>query len=155
MQEIASLWDQMPISRLWRQMPLHPFRPWDTELAESSDDAAPVNTWERDLQVNPWTRDKTDGKSFSDIFRTALEERVEPVAALADPITDIFGAAVQSVKETDAEKVQLEYLMATGQLDNPALLSIASTKAQTSVQLLVQLRNRALDAYNEVMRISV
>ena len=43
------------------------------------------------------------------------------------PFTDIFQTAIDSVKETDAEKNQMEYLMATGQLDNPALLTIAST----------------------------
>ena len=71
------------------------------------------------------------------------------------PFTDIFQSAVQAVKETDAEKTQMEYLMATGQLDNPALLTIASTKAQLSVDLLVQLRNKSMDAYNELMRISL
>lgn len=69
--------------------------------------------------------------------------------------TDIFQSAVDSVKETDAEKTQLQYLMATGQLDNPAALTLASSKAQLSVDLLVQLRNKALDAYSELMRISL
>ena len=69
--------------------------------------------------------------------------------------TDIFQSAVDAVRETDAEKTQMEYLMATGQLDNPALLTIASTKAQLSVDLLVQLRNKSMDAYNELMRISL
>ena len=74
---------------------------------------------------------------------------------LADPFTDIFQSAINAVRETDAEKVQMEYLMATGQLDNPALLTIASTKAQLSVELLVQLRSKAMDAYSELMRISL
>ena len=68
---------------------------------------------------------------------------------------DIFQSAIGAVKETDAEKNQAEYLLATGQLDNPAALTIASTKSQISVQLLVQLRNKALDSYNELMRISL
>ena len=69
--------------------------------------------------------------------------------------TDIFQSAIDAVRETDAEKTQMEYLMATGQLDNPALLTIASTKAQLSVDLLVQLRNKSMDAYNELMRTSL
>lgn len=68
---------------------------------------------------------------------------------------DIFQSAIDSVKSTDAEKNKAEYLLATGQLDNPAELTIASTKAQLSVELLVQLRNKALDAYSEVMRLSL
>jgi len=69
--------------------------------------------------------------------------------------TDIFQTAIDSVKETDAERVQMEYLMATGQLDNPAPLLIASSKAQASVNLLLQLRNKALEAYSELSRISL
>ena len=68
---------------------------------------------------------------------------------------DIFRQAVENVKTTDAEKNRAEYLLATGQLDNPAELTIASTKAQLSVDLLVQLRNKALEAYSEVNRISL
>ena len=71
------------------------------------------------------------------------------------PFTDIFQSAIDAVKTTDQEKTQMEYLMATGQLDNPALLTIASTKAQLSVDLLVQLRNKSMEAYNELMRISL
>ena len=72
-----------------------------------------------------------------------------------DPFTDIFQSAIDAVRETDAEKVEMEYLLATGQLDNPALMTIASTKAQLSVELLVQLRSKAMDAYSELMRISL
>ena len=71
------------------------------------------------------------------------------------PFTDIFRSAIEAVRTTDQEKTQMEYLMATGQLDNPALLTIASTKAQLSVDLLVQLRNKSMDAYNELMRINL
>lgn len=71
------------------------------------------------------------------------------------PFTDIFRSAIDAVKTTDQEKTQMEYLMATGQLDNPALLTIASTKAQLSVDLLVQLRNKSMDAYSELMRINL
>lgn len=67
----------------------------------------------------------------------------------------IFQSAIDAVKESDAEKTQMQYLMATGQLDNPVALNMASTKYELSVSLLVQLRNRALEAYNEIMRISL
>lgn len=68
---------------------------------------------------------------------------------------DIFQSAIDGVKSTDAEVNEAEYLLATGQLDNPAELTIAATKAQLSVDLLVELRNRALDAYSEISRISL
>lgn len=71
------------------------------------------------------------------------------------PFADIFQSAIENVKETDGQKNHLEYQLATGQLDNPAELTIASTKAATAVELLVQLRNKALESYSELMRISI
>ena len=68
---------------------------------------------------------------------------------------DIFQSAIENVKQTEAEKNEAEYLLATGQLDNPALLTIASTKNQIAVELLVQLRINALEAYQEITRISL
>lgn len=69
--------------------------------------------------------------------------------------TSIFQSAIQNVKDTDAEVVQTQYLLATGQLDNPAATSIASTKNEIAVNLLIQLRNKALDAYSELTRLSI
>lgn len=83
------------------------------------------------------------------------ERRKDAGEAGPGMFTDIFQTAVRNVKTTDAQKNEAEYLLATGQLDNPAELTIASTKAQLSVDLLVQLRNKALDAYSELTRISL
>lgn len=66
----------------------------------------------------------------------------------------IFQSAIDYVKETDSAKNEAGYLLATGQLDNPAELTIAATKAQIAVELMVQLRNRALDSYNELKNIA-
>ena len=67
----------------------------------------------------------------------------------------VFQSAIDNVKQTEADVVEAEYLMATGQLDNPATLTIAETKSQIAVELLVQLRNKALDAYSELTRINL
>ena len=67
----------------------------------------------------------------------------------------IFRSAIDNVKETDADRVETQYLLATGQLDNPAALMIAASKNQIAVDLLIQLRNKALDVYSELTRISL
>lgn len=67
----------------------------------------------------------------------------------------IFNSLIQNVKDTDAEFTQTQYLLATGQLDNPAQLGIAAYKAEISVSLLLQMRDRALTAYNELRNINV
>ena len=67
----------------------------------------------------------------------------------------IFHSQIQNVVDTDAEFTHAQYLLATGQLDNPAQLSIAAYKNQIAVDLLVQMRNKALDAYNELKNMNV
>ena len=69
--------------------------------------------------------------------------------------SDVLQAAVDNVRQTDAVKNDAQYRLATGQLDNPAELTIAATQASVAVELLVQLRDRALDAYSELTRISM
>lgn len=71
------------------------------------------------------------------------------------PFQSLFQDAVNNVKETDQSVQNEVYKLATGQSDDLHNIIIASQKATMSVQLLVQLRNKALDAYNEVMRMSV
>ena len=91
-----------------------------------------------------------------DVFPGEAAKKTKAAAGDASGLFgDIFHSAIENVRETDAEKNHMQYLMATGQLDNPAELTIASTKAATSVELLVQLRNKALDSYNELMRIGL
>ena len=70
-------------------------------------------------------------------------------------LSQIFESMVNNVKETDAAKNEAYYALATGQLDNPAEATIAATQASLASDLLIQMRNRALDAYSELMRISL
>ena len=71
------------------------------------------------------------------------------------PFASIFQSAIENVRETDAAKNEMQYLLATGQLDNPSELTIASTKASVAVELLVQLRSKALESYNELIRMAL
>lgn len=73
----------------------------------------------------------------------------------ATSFADIFRKAINEVAEAQNEVANADYLLATGQLDNPAYATIAIAKAELSVSMLTQLRTRALDAYNELMRISM
>lgn len=88
-------------------------------------------------------------------LETLSPKQDEKAEAAALPFADVFQTAIDKVKQTDAEKNEMEYLLATGQLDNPAKLTIASTQAALSVELLVQLRNKAVESYNSVMQMNL
>ena len=67
----------------------------------------------------------------------------------------IFQSTIDNVIKAEAEKNHYQYQLSVGELDNPALLTIAATKYQIAVDLMVQLRNKALEAYSELTRISL
>lgn len=82
------------------------------------------------------------------------EVQVEEKAPVAS-FTDIFRTIAKEAADAQAKANQTDYLLATGQLENPAVASIAWSEAELSVSMLAQLRNKALDAYSELMRISM
>ena len=69
--------------------------------------------------------------------------------------SQVFQSMIDNVKQTDATRNEKYYALVTGQLDNPAEATIAATQAAVATELLVQMRDRALDAYSELMRISL
>lgn len=83
--------------------------------------------------------------------------KVQDASSLAEEsvFSAVFRSAIDDVKETDAEFKESQYLLTTGQLDNPAATMIAAYKNQTAVNLLVQLRNKAQDAYSELTRMNL
>lgn len=94
-------------------------------------------------------------------------EQLAPISGIksAKPVEavrgdqSLFGAVFQSVidnvKKTDLEVREAQYLLSTGQLDNPAAATIAMEKESIALDLLIQLRNKALDTYSELTRISL
>lgn len=67
----------------------------------------------------------------------------------------IFESAVKDVGSTQKNLEQKQYLLATGQIDDAHTVPLAASEAQMAVDMLVQLRNKAVESYNELMRINL
>lgn len=67
----------------------------------------------------------------------------------------IFENAIQNVRESEMDLAQKQYLLATGQIDDAHTVPIAAAETQLAVDLLVQLRNKALEAYNSLINIGI
>ena len=68
---------------------------------------------------------------------------------------DIFQSLIDNVREAEDTVAKEEYLLATGQLDNPAELTMSLYKAEAATQLMVQVREKLLNVYSELSRISL
>lgn len=71
------------------------------------------------------------------------------------PFKSIFTDALNNVKETDQNLQSEIQKVVMGETDDLHSVGIASTKAGLAVDLVIQLRNKALDSYNEIMRMGV
>nr|WP_300129289.1 flagellar hook-basal body complex protein FliE [uncultured Butyricicoccus sp.] len=93
---------------------------------------------------------------LNSVAELSNDKKVEQQSNLAGSMfSDIFGQAIDNVKQTENEVAQVEYQLATGQLDDIHSLTIATSKASAATDLLIQLRSKAIDAYNELMRINL
>lgn len=68
---------------------------------------------------------------------------------------ETFKEVITNVKTTENNLAEQQYLLATGQLEDPHNVMLAASEAQLSVDMLVALRDKALQSYNELMRISL
>jgi flagellar hook-basal body complex protein FliE len=69
--------------------------------------------------------------------------------------TSALGQGLESLQNTQATADNLSIQAATGTLTNAHDLMIATTQAQLATQLTVALRNKAVDAFNEIMRMQI
>lgn len=75
--------------------------------------------------------------------------------AEASLFKDIFKNTVNQVKETQADVEHKQYLLSTGQLDDAHTLPIAEAKAGLALDVMISLRNKTMEAYNELIKINV
>ena len=68
---------------------------------------------------------------------------------------DYLTAALKKTNELQLDSDKQNALLAAGKIDDVSHVVIASQKADIALQLTLQLRNRALSAYQEIMRMQV
>jgi flagellar hook-basal body complex protein FliE len=70
-----------------------------------------------------------------------------------------FGNVIQRfIQDTNAQQVQADQsveLLATGQSDSVHETMLALTKADLSLRVFMEVRNKVIDAYQEVMRMQL
>ena len=86
-----------------------------------------------------------------------LEEAQNVAVANTDAslFKSVFKNALDQVKETQADVENKQYLLMTGQLDDAHTLPIAEAKAGIALDVLITLRNKTIESYNELIKINV
>lgn len=69
--------------------------------------------------------------------------------------TDFLNNAISEVNKLQLESESLNEAFAMGKTDNIHQVMIAAEKADIALQFTVQIRNKILEAYQEIMRMPV
>ena len=96
---------------------------------------------------------------LSSISSAALTNRVDPASksagASADGFGDLVNGALDKVSAQQANADRLSEQAAVGKLRDPHEYMIAATEASLSTELTVAVRNKAVEAFNDIMRMNV
>ncbi len=92
---------------------------------------------------------------ISEVFNTPLQKTNE---ASGEAFTSFFDASVNMINETsglqtEAKQLQLDF--ASGKTDDILAVTLAQEKAMTALNFTVQVTNKLVDAYREIMQIQL
>jgi flagellar hook-basal body complex protein FliE len=96
-------------------------------------------------------RIQVGGNSNSEITSPNIGSADSTQKSFADTLNEAIGSVNSLAKESDKAIQNL----ATGRTDDIASVMIASEKADIALKLMVQVRNKIIDAYQEVMKMQV
>lgn len=68
---------------------------------------------------------------------------------------DMLSNAIESVDQLNTVSQDNSQALLSGEVDDIAQVMIDSQKAELSLNLVIQVRNKVVDAYNEVMNMQV
>jgi len=78
--------------------------------------------------------------------------QVAPSTGTGSGFADVLSQGVDNLTAIQQNADSLALKVATGSLQNPQDYLIAANEASMATQMTVALRNKALDAFNEIMR---
>ncbi|QUH26274.1 flagellar hook-basal body complex protein FliE [Serpentinicella alkaliphila] len=73
----------------------------------------------------------------------------------SNSFSSILTNAINTVNGLEQEADNLSIKMAAGQLDNIHEAMVVTQKAEISMRYLIEVRNKVLDAYREIMRMQI
>lgn len=96
--------------------------------------------------------------AVSETYKSTLPSSASVSSESGDVFQSFLDSAVKNIETTngylsDAENEEMK--LAMGETDNTHDLTIALQKASTSLQYTIAVRDKFLDAYKEIMNISI
>ncbi len=101
------------------------------------------------MEIAPLEMTPVKMSARSHLNETKVDE--QPVKSFGEYLVD----SLKKVNELELESEELNAALAAGRIEDISQVVVASQKAEIALQLTLQLRNRATQAYQEIMRMQV
>lgn len=94
-------------------------------------------------------------EGFNNIRTGFTENFSENLSGNAASFSTFLRESIEKVNLLEEDAGQYDLKIATGQLENIHEAMIATQKADIALQLTMQIRNKILEAYREIMRMQI
>ena len=105
--------------------------------------------------IVPISSTVTPLESVSRAFEKYDEEPVSEEAAEAPTFMDVFKGIFNNAVDANAQKQSDIFQLMLGNTDNLEQIQANITKAEVATDLLVNVKNAVVDAYNEIVKVSI
>jgi flagellar hook-basal body complex protein FliE len=85
----------------------------------------------------------------------ATSSAASPAGEVAKSFSDTLSDAISKVNQLQKDSDQKIQELATGKTDDVASVMITAEKADIALRTMVQVRNKIIDAYQEIMKMQV
>jgi len=92
---------------------------------------------------------------FNAISPIVFDKNIPNTESKGLNFAEIFSNALNSVNDLQIQSRDLANELAAGRTDNIHEVLIVGEKAEIALQLTMQIRNKILDAYSEIMRMQI
>lgn len=86
---------------------------------------------------------------------TAFIGKNQPMQTASTSFSQTLSEALQKANETIVHSENMSEKVATGEIKNIHDVTIAAQKAQIALQMTTQVRDKVVEAYQEIMRMQV
>jgi flagellar hook-basal body complex protein FliE len=93
--------------------------------------------------------------AFKVNFENAKITKEEPAPPETSGFKEIFQGLINDVEKSEAVAAEDSYKLSIGAMDDPHTAVINSAKAELTLSMMMQIRNKLLEAYQEIMRINI
>ncbi len=84
-----------------------------------------------------------------------LEETLSPLDEEGGGFANLIGGALDQLATADYRAAQASKAAATGDVASVGEYMVAASEAQLTAELTVAVRNRAIEAFNDIMRMQI